>query len=106
MDGHGFVCPSMPGPLGHRGYVTPRNVTPHFVRRWSRRPPTTVLSGTGRRRGLGIRIPAARHRAFVLRYVAQGREPRPTLGEHPTLSLNRGTRGGAETQGRGYQGCR
>ena len=65
----------------------PRNLTPQFIK--AMEPPATGnrVEWDDQERGLGIRITAAGHRAFVLRYVVQGRERRMTLGEYPTLSL-------------------
>jgi integrase len=65
----------------------PRNLTPQFIR--AIEPPATGnrVEWDDQERGLGIRITAAGHRAVVLRYVAQSRERRMTLGEYPTLSL-------------------
>ena len=65
----------------------PRTLTPQFIR--AMEPPASGnrIEWDEQERGLGVRITKAGHRAFVLRYVAQGRERRMTLGDFPTLTL-------------------
>lgn len=65
----------------------PRNLTPQFIK--AMEPPArgNRIEWDTQERGLGIRITAGGHRAFVLRYVVQGRERRMTLGEYPILTL-------------------
>lgn len=65
----------------------PRNLTPQFIK--AMEPPTTGnrVEWDTQERGLGVRITASGHRAFVLRYVAHGRERRMTLGAYPALTL-------------------
>jgi integrase len=65
----------------------PRNLTPQFIK--AMEPPASGnrVEWDTQERGLGVRITAGGYRAFVLRYVAQGRERRMTLGDYPTLTL-------------------
>jgi integrase len=65
----------------------PRNLTPQFIK--AMEPPASGnrVEWDTQEPGLGVRITAGGHRAFVLRYVAQGRERRMTLGAYPTLTL-------------------
>lgn len=65
----------------------PRNLSPQFIK--AMEPPASGnrVEWDTQERGLGVRITAGGHRAFVLRYVVQGRERRMTLGEYPTLTL-------------------
>lgn len=65
----------------------PRNLSPQFIR--AMEPPASGnrVEWDTQERGLGVRITAGGHRAFVLRYVVQGRERRMTIGDFPTLSL-------------------
>lgn len=61
----------------------PRNLSPQFIR--AMEPPASGnrVEWDTQERGLGVRITAGGHRAFVLRYVVQGRERRMTCGPPP-----------------------
>lgn len=65
----------------------PRNLTPQFIKSMEPPPSGNRIEWDAQERGLGIRITAGGHRAFVLRYVLEGRERRMTLGDFPTLTL-------------------
>src|SRR5690349_23788323 len=65
----------------------PRSLTPQFIKAMEPPPTGNRVEWDTQERGLGVRITAAGHRAFVLRYVAHGRERRLTLGEYPALTL-------------------
>ncbi len=65
----------------------PRNLSPQFIRAMDPPASGNRVEWDTQERGLGVRITAGGHRAFVLRYTAQGRERRMTIGDFPTLSL-------------------
>src|SRR3954447_13635206 len=65
----------------------PRSLTPQFIRAMEPPAKGNRVEWDAQERGLGIRVTAAGHRAFVLRYFVDGVKRVMTLGEHPTLSL-------------------
>ena len=83
----------------------PRKLTPQFIR--SMEPPASGnrIEWDTDEKGLGIRITAAGHRAFVLRYVADGRERRLTLGEFPALGLTAAREMARERKGEVIKGA-
>src|SRR5690242_6367532 len=83
----------------------PRSLTPQFIK--AMEPPAigNRVEWDTQERGLGIRITAAGHRAFVMRYVAQGRERRLTLGEHPALTLTAAREMARERKGQVIKGA-
>lgn len=83
----------------------PRKLTPQFIK--AMEPPAggNRVEWDTDEKGLGIRITAAGHRAFVLRYVADGRERRLTLGEFPTLGLTAAREMARERKGEVIKGA-
>lgn len=83
----------------------PSKLTPQLIKALT--PPATGnrIEWDTQERGLGIRITAAGHRAWVLRYVVQGRERRLTLGDHPDLSLTAAREMARERKGEVIKGA-
>jgi integrase len=65
----------------------PTNLSPQAIKALAAPASGNRVEWDTQEQGLGIRITAAGARAFVLRYVAQGRERRMTLGDFPALTL-------------------